>query len=448
MTSLTPSLTITPHLTHRLKLLPEVRQALFILQMSLPDLKVYLREELAQNPALEEAEGNAPGLDGIEGQSAWEEDESVGEGGGEWNEERERKRLFRMSLLTKPCSLEEHLLGQLDLLDLPEGERAAAREIAGSLDANGYLVGPLELIADRCRVKIGEVERALSAVQTLDPKGVGARNLQECLLIQLGEDSPAGLIVKNYLSDLKLKRFQKIAKGLGVSVQEVEKAVQRIRRLDPKPGRNFDVPKSAWIVPDLVVYRTRKTYRVRHNPSELAALEINARYQKYLTEKAVPRETKRYLREKLRSGLQLIEAVKKRRETVEKVAGFAVREQAGFFEKGPSALKALRFEEAASALGIHKSTVWRAAANKYMETPRGIIELKSLFSSPLSEAGPSTSAVKSRIRDLIAGEDKKAPLSDERLVDILRSEGIPLARRTAAKYREALKILPSYLRKT
>lgn len=411
--------TAAPVLTHKLRLSPQMRQALHILQLPLLDLKTYLLNELTTNPILEEdfsaSRDRAGGMDP------------------------EEKDFFQNNLPGEAASLEGHLLGQLGLLNISSRQRALTKEIIANLNEDGYLAGTLPQIVEECGASLREAEEALSIVQSLDPKGVGARNLEECLLLQIERESPAALVVRGHLADLKMKRFGKIARGLGMSLSEVQNAVREIRRLNPKPGQNFGVSRPFFAVPELVVYRAGRAYKVKYSGKELPVLRISPTYQKLLTAANVPLETKQYVTEKIRSALELIKAVHERGLTVQRVASCVVSEQKEFFEKGPSVLKPLTFEKVAGLLNIHKSTVWRAAAGKYMETPSGVVELKSLFSSARS--------VQTRVQDILKSEDPKKPLSDERLVEILRREGIEAARRTVAKYREALKILPSYLRK-
>lgn len=406
---------------------PSMRQSLEVLQMPLAELKTYLEKELESNPVLECTAPSEIILSGSENAEG----------------------PFQRSLPT----LEAHLLAQAGLLPLSVSEKSIVREIIGNLDEDGYFRESLDATAAALRVSRRQAEKALAIVQSFEPKGVGARSLEECLLLQLKAlpgtfAKQAGLIVEHRFADLTRKRFGKIARVFGISAAEVEAALRLVRRLDPKPGKSFALNEPVLLLPDVFVEPKSGKWTPRLNPRELPPLRINPYYRKLLADKRTPEEARRYLREKLQRAVRLLRAVKDRGRTVEKVARYVVERQADFFEAGAVALKPLTFEAAARSLGLHKSTVWRAATEKYVQTPSGILELKSFFSRRVrgtSEA--STAAAKGLIRAFIAGEDRRRPLNDGQIAESLASRGVPVARRTVAKYREAMKILPAHLRR-
>jgi len=300
------------------------------------------------------------------------------------------------------------------------------------------------------------VEKVLGYIQSMDPVGIGARNLQEALLIQLRHrgygDSIAAEIVRDHFDSLKQRKYSEIAKKLHISVEEVQEHANVIKDLDPKPGFELMSEDVRYITPDLIVERVGDDYVVFLNDKNIPRLRISNAYRKEL-EKGTSngnKETRDFILGRLSSARWLIQTIEQRRKTMVKVMECIVDEQREFFEKGPGALRPLTLQQVASRIGMHESTVSRVTTNKYVQTPRGVFELKYFFSSSLdTEDGDEVSAkaAKTRILDIIAKEDARRPLSDQKIADILKQDGLIIARRTVAKYREQLKILPARLRK-
>src|SRR5262249_26816823 len=301
------------------------------------------------------------------------------------------------------------------------------------------------------------VERVLGYIQAMEPIGVGARNLQESLLLQLRHrglgDSVAAEIVRDHFEALKQRKYSEIAKRLHISVEDVQDHANIIKDLDPKPGFELMTEDVRYITPDLIVERVGEDYVVFLNDRNIPRLRISNAYKKELEKSPTNngnKETRDFILGRLSSARWLIQTIEQRRKTMVKVMECIVDEQREFFEKGPSALRPLTLQQVASRIGMHESTVSRVTTNKYVQTPRGVFELKYFFSSSLdTEDGDEVSAkaAKTRILDIIGKEDARRPLSDQKIADILKQDGLIIARRTVAKYREQLRILPARLRK-
>jgi RNA polymerase sigma-54 factor len=296
----------------------------------------------------------------------------------------------------------------------------------------------------------------LLAIQSFDPAGIGARDLQECLLIQLGQldmqDSLAGRIVETYLERLDERYFQRMAKELGVTLEEVIAAVKLIRELDPKPGDRYNADRVEYIVPDVVVVKIGDDYQVGLNDDGMPKLRINSLYQGILRRgDSMQGDTREYLEEKFRSAVWLMKSIEQRRQTLLKVSVSLCKFQREFLDKGLSALKPLVLKDVADDIGMHESTVSRVTTNKYIHTPQGVFELKFFFHSGLDSFGGGDSmssvSVKEIIRKAVAAEDSHKPLTDQQLVDMLEKQEIKIARRTVAKYRQELRIPPASRRK-
>ncbi|MFH1338395.1 MAG: RNA polymerase factor sigma-54 [Candidatus Omnitrophota bacterium] len=447
---------VRPEVAPRLRLTPQIKQAINILQMPLLELKNFLDRELTENPLLErenpECEGEMKSGEEIDRLVARADDEfeDAEQGCGS---QFQKNKDFLESLLTKPVTLAEHLFRQLRILNLSESEQKIGEMIIGNLDDNGYLHTSLNEIAAMLGAEAGQAERMLSIIQEFDPPGVGARDLEECLFIQLkakGEDSYlASLIIKNHFFDLKMKRYEKISRRLGISVSEIKQARDKIACLEPKPGRNFGHREATNIIPDMILRKADGDFIIESNANELR-LRINPFYKRMLNGNNIPGPAKKYLKERLGSALWLIKAVNRRQETIRRIIECLIVLQREFLDKGPLHLNSLQLKDVADILRLHKSTVSRAIAGKYIQTPAGIFELKYFFDGGIKDDNSrprSSKNIKARIENLINTEDPKKPLSDERIARILRSQGIRLARRTVAKYREQLKFLPTYLRK-
>jgi len=430
--------------TQRLVMTPELRQAFAVLQQPVAELGELIAAQLLENPFLEAepreaADGDAQGdlgrlLDFLRQGSGYGDDPTP---------EPAEETSFEAFTPRLP-TLTEHLEEQLGLMRLDPAERRIARFLVGCLDEYGYLRVRLEEVAEQLRVPLQQVEAALAVVQSLEPPGVGARSLQECLLIQwasLGEPNPlVPRLIADHLDDLAAGRIPRIAQRLGVTCAEVQAAADAIRTLDPKPGRRFGRPDEArYVVPDVVVERVAGEYVVLVNESPLPRLRVSSQYRDLLDQ--ADGATRRYMEERIQSALWFIKAIEQRRQTLLRVTEAIVRFQRDFFDRGPGYLRPLTLREVAEVVGVHESTVSRATSGKWAQTPQGTFELKYFFSSGVTTErgeGLAADAVKRLIAELIRQEDPAAPLSDQALTDALAARGVRISRRTVAKYRDEM----------
>ncbi|MEA3561035.1 MAG: RNA polymerase factor sigma-54, partial [Candidatus Omnitrophota bacterium] len=437
------------------------------LQLPLLELKTYLEQEMQENPILEDRQESGP-KDAVSDKeterlielsysdSKYPEDYF---NPGYSREDLQRKQGYRESLITKLPTLQEYLLRQLRLYSLSELDYKIGERIIGRIDENGYFQGTLEEtaegISNGVKAASRDAEKMLSLIQTFEPQGVGARSLKECLIIQLNAkgktNSLAYRMVENYLTDLAKSKTGLIAKRLKVTQESVKRALKEISALEPKPGRAFSRVETRHILPDIIVEKVEDNYEITVNGRSLPSLKINSRYRDLLLQQNTSAEVKKYLKERLSSANWLVNAINQRRETIQRVAECIVQWQGEFFERGSGCLKPLTMKEVAQRVGRNESTISRVVNNKYIQTPYGVFKLSYFFSGSF-KAGTggstiSTNAVKTQIAGLIKAEERQRPLSDAKIVKILRAQGINVARRTIAKYREELKILPSHFRK-
>jgi RNA polymerase sigma-54 factor len=357
--------------------------------------------------------------------------------------------------LKSETSLAEHLLWQLSLTVHDELEKQIGTYLIGNIDDDGYLQCQTEEVAKGFEVEGEQICAVLEVIQSFDPPGVGARDLQESLLIQLHhldmDDSLAGKIVQHYLSQLDERYFQKIAKSFGATLNEVIAAVGLIRTLDPKPGSRFNSPRVEYIVPDVVIIKVDDDYQVVLNEDGMPSLRINALYQNVLRQNdGMQSDTREYLEEKFRSAIWLMKSVEQRRQTLLRVTKSLCKFQREFLDKGVAYLKPLVLKDVADDIGMHESTVSRVTTNKYVYTPQGVFELKFFFHSGLESLdgdAMSSVSVKDIIRKAVAAEDSRKPLTDQQLMIILEAKGVKIARRTIAKYRHELHIAPASRRR-
>jgi len=357
--------------------------------------------------------------------------------------------------LTESTDLYDHLLWQLRMTASDEITMEIGDAIIQNLDEDGMLRVSLEEIANLGPYPMPEVEKALAVVQALDPPGVATRTLTECLRIQLRvlglEGSPADLMVRDHMKELQSHQYGEIGRQMGLSPEEVGHHLEIIRHLDPKPGNRYSPDRSAYVLPDVFVVKEGEEYKIVLNDDGLPKLRISPTYRRMLEDKSSgTEETRAYVKDKLRSALWLLKSVDQRQRTIYRVAESIVRHQRAFLDHGVSHLRPLVLRDVASDIGMHESTVSRVVANKYIHTPRGVCAMRFFFHSGItSTMGEAVSSVtiKERIRKMIGEEDGTRPLSDSRIAEILEAEGLPLARRTVAKYREELRIPPSNLRK-
>ncbi|MEE9514598.1 MAG: RNA polymerase factor sigma-54 [Candidatus Brocadiales bacterium] len=456
----------------KMKLAPQIIQSIEILQLPLLALLEHVQTEMAENPVLEEetvldAEVEDNASDGEETETA--EEERVDVLPDEWQgytglrsrsvrrDERDKKQEALENTSAKPISFHEYLLGQLSLMDMTEFMRDLCEHIICNMDDNGYLSTPLDEIANELErpVAVEDAGKALRLVQSMEPLGVGARNLEECLLLQLDkkyeEYELAEELILHYLKDIEMKRYPQVAKKTGRSLETIKKVVEHISSLNPKPGSVFCCEPIAYVVPDVKVEYVDGRYEVTLNEDyAIPYLSINSTYRTYLNQRNSDNKTREYIKKKIESARWLIDAIEQRRATLYRVATNLVELQQDFFEEGVSSLKPLKMQELADRLGIHVSTVSRALARKYIQTPRGIFEMKYFFTGGFSSGDGDTEsweATRQRLREIIDKEDKKHPLSDEEIVAALKAKGVDVARRTVTKYRKLMKIPSSRQRR-
>jgi RNA polymerase sigma-54 factor len=364
----------------------------------------------------------------------------------------EREELPFENIVRSVNSLTDHLDEQLRLSTEDPVVRRIGDEIIGNLDEDGYLRAELPEIAQRCGVDVAEVEKVLTLVQAFDPPGVAARSIQECLLIQLKTDpnpDPVSVeIVEEHFDDLCRRRYPDIARALKLPLDRVMESVEEIMSLEPKPGRRFGGSDSRYIVPDVVVQKMGTEYVVVLNEDGIPRLRVNSLYRSLL--RSSGDEARQYVEQKLRSAVWLIKSVDQRQRTLRKVTQSIVKFQREFLDKGLPYLRPLSLRDVGEDIGMHESTISRVTTNKYVETPQGLFELKFFFHSGIQSGNGemvSSVSVKKMIQDLLANEDPSKPLSDQEVAQILKGRGLVIARRTVAKYREELGILPSHQRR-
>src|SRR5216110_2756746 len=454
-------------------LAPQLQQSLLILQTPLLELRNLVQQEIQTNPVLEELP-DEPGSDGPNGAEPSadtnfkEEFEKLASLDEEWRdymaqsssysggsrEARDKRQFFFDSIATQE-TLQQNLVGQLNQTALGTDDRKTAELIVGNIDDNGFLQSTPEEMALNSGIPKEDFEKMLALIQTFYPAGVGAHDLRECLLIQLRragkERSLEYKIVSEHMEDLGKRRFPEIARRMGISVEEVQKAADNIARLNPRPGQVFAAAQQNYVLPDVMVEKVDGEYQISSNNEQIPHLRISNLYKDIIASgNAQSGEVKDYIRDKIRSGKFLIRSIHQRQQTILNIARQIVSRQRDFLEHGPSHLKPMTMGEVADAVGLHETTVSRAVSGKYMATPQGVFEMKYFFTSGYQTAtgeSLSNTSVKGAILDLVKHENGSAPLSDHEMVEILGERGIPIARRTVAKYRDELNILPSHMRR-
>lgn len=456
---------------------PRLQQALKLLQVPTLELQLMIKQEVLQNPLLEEVDEVAEQEDIERENSADEQNNEEAEEPGEedaidWSEylqdgldrtyvpQSETSIEFLEKVPVTRVTLAGSLLEQLHFLNLPADQLEIAEFLVGSLDERGWLVTPMPEIVEALGRTLEEVERVLAVVQALEPAGVGARDLRECLLIQLeargDRDTMPWRLIHDHFDHLVNRRFPEIARLMKSTVEEVQAAADEIATLNPRPGTAVSADDPKYVTPDLLVERVDDEYIVMLNDRNVPRLRISAAYESVIREKkradatAEQKQTREYIQGKLNSAKWLIQTIEQRRRTMIKVMNCIVREQREFFDKGIGFLRPLTLAQVARQIDMHESTVSRVCSGKYVQTPRGVFELKFFFSSGLeTDDGEDVSArtAKDIIRTLIDEEDKKDPLSDQRIAELLHERGLRIARRTVAKYREQLNILPARFRR-
>ena len=457
---------LTQEQTQKLIMTPELRLAIKILQMSTVELVECVDEQLVENPVLEvddssDAEPESPADKAVESNAEKSDidwDQYFEDEGGTRKEvlvDRGQEDMRYDNFIAEIPTLQDHLMFQLALARLSVEEKQVGEFYIGNIDDNGYLRCSVEEAAQQCRVPASVSEKVLNTLQGFDPAGVGARDLQECLLIQYEQmDLPNVLlrkVITDYLQELAEGKIMKVAKKLGISLQEMQGILDNLRLLEPKPGRRFSRSHDTrYILPDVVIEKVNNEYIVLVNDTAAPRLTINSSYRDILRGSDSDAEGRKFIEAKLNSAAWLIRSIEQRRVTLYKVARAIVDFQLGFFDQGVKFLKPMILRQVADRLNVHESTVSRATANKYMQTPRGVFEMKFFFPGGISNRqGRSTSveAIKQMISELIDNEDSKKPLSDQKIAGILSSRGIEVSRRTIAKYRDEMGILSTSRRR-
>jgi RNA polymerase sigma-54 factor len=471
-------------LKQEIKINPRLYQAMDLLYMPLLDLQQHLKQELMNNPFLEMVEPEeededeeqteeAPQAEKATDEIDWEEILLNGFDAGGRHEEHEEKEYYE-PVTVETRDLGDHLRDQIQLLELTPRQRLLADEFVGNIDEDGYLACPTEQILQSINDLVrstaeemdqdpleapiythAELDEMLAIIQILDPPGVGARDLRECLLLQLKdaglEQSVPYRLVRDCFDELINHRWSEISKRFGISPSDVQKAADEIQKLDPKPGIKYSDTGDNYIIPDLIVEKIDAKYHVFLNDANLPRLKLSKAYQEIARDKKkFEGENKEFISNKLNSANWMIQAIEQRRQTMLKVMNFIVDRQREFFEKGVQYLKPLTLREVAEVINMHESTVSRVTNEKFVQTPRGVLPLKFFFSSGLSTTGGedvSARGIKAQIEKLVAEEDAKHPLTDQAIVNILKESGVQIARRTVAKYRDQLGVLSARMRK-
>ena len=477
----------TLKLSQQLVMTPQLQQAIKLLQLSRLEMMDAINQEMEENPLLEEVSPDespeterdcdpeeAVLLDREEAKQVDRTEELTGEGDGkedfDWNnyledyrpaspiyDRREGEPPSWENVIAAKTSLMDHLMWQLGLSRLTEPEMRVGEQIIGNIDHDGYLRVTLEELAVQEKMDVSLVEDVLSKVQEFDPPGIAARDLKECLLIQakmLGLSNSLVLsIIQEHLHALEKKDYNRIARKLKVPPPEVVQAVMLITRMDPKPGSVYADEKAQTIIPDVYIFKAGDEYKIILNDDGLPQLRISNYYRDIMAgmdDKFASQNGMRYIREKVRSASWLIKSIQQRQKTIYRVTESIVRFQKEFFDEGINHLKPLVLRDIADDVEMHESTISRVVTNKYMHSPRGVFELKYFFGSSINTNDGNTIAsksVKEEIRKIIAGENHRSPYSDQEIVKTLAVSGVNIARRTIAKYREMMRILPSSRRK-
>ena len=467
------------NMSQNLVITPQLQQAIKLLQMSRMELENAVHAELEENPILEEThdlkeedlkrtkeastevEGPAEIQDNntqdprkqdeFEWESYFEQGQKPPKDFSSGNEE----IMNYENIMTTTPSLHDHLHWQVKMNGLAEHEVIAAEALLAYIDEDGYIKTPLEEIAKDESLPIEDLEDTLTLIHEFDPPGVGARDLKECLMIQakhIEEDTTDLVnIIQNHLKDLEKRNYEAIAKAMTLDVRVVVELCKIIYAMEPKPGRAYHENDTHYVTPDVYVYKVGDDFVVSLNEDGLPRLKISNFYRNMLKGGGANKQESEYIQEKLKSAVWLIKSIHQRQRTIFKVGDAIVKRQREFFEKGAGFLKPMVLRDIANDIGMHESTVSRVTTAKYMHSPQGIYELKYFFNSGINatDGGDSlaSESVKLMIKDMISKEDPKYPLSDQKIAELLKKDNVDIARRTVAKYREILRILPSSQRK-
>jgi len=491
---------LSQRLSQQMVLSPQLQQSLALLQAPVLELKAMVEQELQQNPVLEEApaldsdteereerEGTAASLadpaepppdtrydPATEAPSSepvdqfdadlqrvlqldqeWRDFFSTANGPSRANPDEEERRQFMLDSLTVESSLQEELLDQVRTAEITDAERQVAELVVGNIDDSGFLQSSIPELSFSTGLPSDDLEKAVKLVQTFQPAGVGARDLRECLMLQLERaeqvDTKEYQILRDHMEALGKRRFPEIARHLGITAAEAQDIAARIARLDPRPGRTFSSSPEQYVVPEVsVTATTHGEYVVTTSNDFLPHVRISNTYKDLLSQADTSAEVREYIREKIKAGKFLIKSLHQRQSTILSIAQEIVKRQREFMEHGVTHLRPMTMLQVAEVVGVHETTVSRAVSSKYMTTPQGVFEMKYFFTSGLATASGeqvSNKSVKTALAELIGNESKSSPLSDEELVARLKAQGTMIARRTVAKYRAELGVLPSHLRR-
>ncbi len=469
--------------TQSLVLAPQLRQSLKILQVAALDLRSEIQQELQSNPTLEELppetttsdleessnEETSPDTDEDRHEEIdfSKEFEILGKLDEDWREymrqaggaqphtqDDDEKRQHFMDSQVSDASLQEHLLRQAELADIAPSVREALTYLIGSIDDRGYLTISLPDTAFQTDYTLEDLQNAATVLTSFEPTGIGSPNIETCLLTQLTanhrENSLAARIIRDHFGLLSRRRIPELSRKLGASPDDIQSAIEEIGKLDPAPGRQFAEDTNRVIEPDVTISKQDGEWKIELNSDYIPRLRISSTYRELIAKGTLSKDEREYLRERMKSGKFLIDSIEQRQRTIERITREILKAQERFFEDGISQLKPLTMTQIADIVGVHETTVSRAIANKYLRTPHGIFEFKYFFTTGYQSSGGdsvSNTSVKELIADLIALEDRASPLSDQTIVKKLQEKGLKLARRTVAKYREELGILPSNLRR-
>ncbi len=448
--------------TQKLVMTPQLQQAIKLLQLSNMELSQKIEEELIENPALEIDEGedeyekeiisneNDDSSENFEDEYLYEdknyshtEDPSLGN----------KKREFIEGTVFREETLKEYLLWQIRLLKISPEDFKTAEILIGYIDAMGYLSIPLQNISDEVGLPFEKLEKVLEIIQGLDPPGVGARDIKECLMIQLRNRGNFPLVEKiilEFLNEIKLRKFEEISKKLKITQAKVREAFSIMAKLEPYPGRQFYSGEIKYIIPDVIVEEREGNFEVISNNSFIPKLRINRYYEKLLKRKSGDKRIKGFVSEKVQRAKNFIHWIDQRESTLVRVTKAILEEQIDFFRDGPKHLKPLILKDISDKVDLHESTISRITSSKYVQTPFGVFQLKYFFSTTIPAYGSkeySSTSIKEMIKDIVNDEKSKRHLSDQKIADLLAVRGIKIARRTVAKYRKELNILPSNLRR-
>ncbi|MCC6697724.1 MAG: RNA polymerase factor sigma-54 [Candidatus Hydrogenedentes bacterium] len=461
--------------TQRLMLTQKMQQAIHILQLSGIELEQYVQQELETNPVLDqiqketkpEPERVPEVTEHADGKAIDDSAFNLDDYASMWtdfrregtdfsrNTEAASRREYYQNSITKEESFSSKLLTQLRLAAPDEKTYEIGELIIGDVDNKGYFTGSIDEIAGKMSVTPEEVERVLYMVQRFEPTGVGARDIVECLLLQTNVEYPdeheLKTLISEHLEELEHRQVPKIAKAMGITQERVEELTGMLSRLDPWPGLEFSTDPPHYVTPDVIVEKIDDEYVVYLSDETIPELRINGDYRQMMQNGRVTKVEKQYLRDKVESARWLIRNIQQRQQTILRIASAIVDVQKDFFEHGIERIKPLTLQEIADKVGVHEATVSRTTRGKYMQTPQGLFEMKYFFSPGLKRDGgdaQSSKSVQSVIKKIIDEEDKSRPLSDQKIADILKKQGLNIARRTVTKYREAMGILSTTMRRT